>query len=90
MKIEQTLSFKSKIKKLHKNQLAEVEGAIRTICADPTLGVRKKGDLAEAYVHKFKIKTVLHLLAYRWYEEECLLRLLHLGTHENFYRDLKH
>lgn len=89
MKIKQTLSFKSKAKKLHKNQLKELEIAIKAICAEPTIGVKKKGDLAKLYVHKFKMNKALHLLGYEWSEEDDLLTLLEIGVHENFYRDLK-
>ena len=89
MKIQQTLSFKSKVKKLHNNQLKELESAIKTICENPKIGIKKKGDLAEVYVHKFKMNKLLHLLAYTWDNEENLLTLLQLGVHENFYRDLK-
>ena len=90
MKIQQTLSFKSKTKKLHKNQIKELETAIRDICIDPLIGTKKKGDLSEVYVYKFKMNKALHLLAYSWDDQESLLTLLQLGVHENFYRDLKH
>jgi hypothetical protein len=53
------------------------------------VGTKKKGDLAEVYVYKFKLNNSLHLLAYMWNEEEELMTLLQLGAHENFYRDLK-
>lgn len=89
MKIQQTLSFKSKAKKLHKNQVKELEIAIKAICENPTIGTKKKGDLSEVYVYKFKMNKSLHLLAYTWSKEESLLTLLQLGVHENFYRDLK-
>ena len=89
MKIEQTLSFQSKLKKLHKNQRLELETAIKTICKNPMVGTKKKGDLAEVYVYKFNLNNSLHLLAYMWNEEEELMTLLQLGAHENFYRDLK-
>lgn len=89
MNIKQTLSFKSKVKKLHKNQLKELENAIKAICKDPTIGSKKKGDLAEVYVYKFKMNKLLHLLAYTWSDADDLLTLLQLGVHENFYRDLK-
>lgn len=89
MKIQQTLSFKSKVKKLHKNQLMELEGAVNTISQNPMVGIKKKGALAEVYVYKFKIKKELYLLAYTWDAEKYLLTLLQLGVHKNFYRDLK-
>jgi len=89
MIIQQTLSFKSKVKKLHTNHLKELEVAIKTICDNPTLGTKKKGDLSEVYVYKFKMNKLLHLLAYTWSDKDDSLTLLQLGVHENFYRDLK-
>lgn len=89
MKVQQTLSFKSKAKKFHKNQLNALESAIKVICKNPVIGVKKKGDLSEVYVYKFKINNEFYLLAYTWNNAESLLTLLQLGVHENFYRDLK-
>ena len=89
MRIQQTLIFKSNAKKLHKNQLKDLEFAIKTICENPLIGTKKKGDLSEVYVHKFKMNKSLHLLAYTWSEDADLLTLLQLGVHENFYQDLK-
>jgi mRNA-degrading endonuclease RelE of RelBE toxin-antitoxin system len=89
MNIEQTLVFKSKTKKLHKNQLKELECVIKKICEDPLIGTKKKGDLAHVYVYKFKMNKNLQLLAYAWNEADSLLTLLQLGVHENFYRDIK-
>jgi len=60
---------------------------IRLILENPDIGDEKKGDLSEIYVHKFKIKTIQYLLAYRCNEEQ--LELLMIGPHQNYYRDLK-
>lgn len=89
MKIQQTLSFKSKAKKLNKNQIIDLEESVKIICENPLIGAKKKGDLAEVYVYKFKMNKTLYLLAYTWDEDEDLLTLLKIGVHENFYRDLK-
>ena len=40
-------------------------------------------------VYKFKMVKQLTLLAYKFVEDEIQLVLLDLGSHENFYRDLK-
>ena len=47
----------------------------------------KKGDLKGVFVHKFKLKTNLYLLAYRKAVKD--LELVMVGSHENYYRDLK-
>ncbi len=39
------------------------------------------------FVHKFKIKTIEYLLAYRIIGKD--LELIMIGPHENYYRDLK-
>lgn len=57
------------------------------ILENPTIGERKRGDLADVYFHKFKIKTNLFLLAYTFDPETRTLILIE--SHENFYRDLK-
>ena len=89
MEILQTRSFKNQIKKLHKKQLSEVHEAIKTIMHDPLIGDMKKGDLGGVRVYKFKMANQLTLLAYEFEEDVLRLVLLALGSHENFYRDLK-
>jgi mRNA-degrading endonuclease RelE of RelBE toxin-antitoxin system len=80
-------SFKRFYKKLHNNEKAVVNDAIRDIVKNPKVGQEKKGDLSGVFVYKFKIHHQEMLLAYEWNTSERLL--LALGTHENFYRDLK-
>ena len=60
---------------------------IRRIVDDPSVGEEKKGDLRGVFVHKFKLKTIQYLLAYRKVGED--LELLMIGPHENYYRVLK-
>jgi mRNA interferase RelE/StbE len=64
-----------------------LDDQIRLIVEDPDIGEEKKGDLSEVYVHKFQIKAVQYLLAYRFNEEQ--LELIMIGPHQNYYRDLK-
>ena len=56
---------------------------------DPSLGEMKVGDLVGIRVYKFKMVKQLTLLAYTFEEDIITLTLLALGSHENFYRDLK-
>lgn len=86
-KILQMPPFKRAYKKLHGQQKIKVDEAIEMIVAKPELGQQKKGDLAGVWVYKFKVKQQEYLLAYEW--DPKLRMLLLLGTHENFYRDLK-
>lgn len=86
--IIQANGFRRAYKRLHPNQKADVDDAIASITADPTLGEAKKGDLAGVHVYKFQCVDKLFLLAYEYDPATRLLLLV--GTHENFYRELKH
>lgn len=89
MEILQTPRFKKQVKKLHKKQRQELDDAIKTVAKDPSVGEMKKGDLNGVYVYKFKMAKQLTLLAYEFYESELQLIMLAIGSHENFYRDMK-
>lgn len=85
--VQQSAMFNRAYKRLHANQKADVDDAVAAIVRDPTLGAAKKGDLAGVFVYKFKCRGQLTLLAYEYNPNTRLLLLL--GSHENFYRDLK-
>ena len=85
----QTPSFKKTVKKLKLNQKKELDAAIKVLMAKPTLGEIKKGDLAFLRVYKFKMNKQLTLLGYSYNDGALTLELMTLGTHENFYRDVK-
>ncbi|MBR9910793.1 MAG: type II toxin-antitoxin system RelE/ParE family toxin [Gammaproteobacteria bacterium] len=85
----QTPSFKKAVKKLKPNQKKELDTVIKELMAKPTLGEQKKGDLSFLRVHKFKMNKQLTLLGYSFNDGTLALELLALGSHENFYRDLK-
>jgi mRNA-degrading endonuclease RelE of RelBE toxin-antitoxin system len=89
MNIVQTRSFEKVVKKLHANQKLDLDLAIKSIAENPNLGEEKVGDLAKVRVHKFKMVKQLMLLAYQCEDQTVTLILLALGSHENFYRDLK-
>lgn len=89
MRVVQTNEFARVARKLPKQQKTELDDAIRTIMADPEAGELKVGDLAGVRVYKFKINKQLTLLGYEYDGETVTLYLLKLGSHENFYRDLK-
>lgn len=87
MNLEQTSLFKRNYKKLHEKQKSRVKEEIGKILADPTIGEEKKQDLAGVFVHKFTMTNQLYLLAYSY--DPITMKLIMLGVHENFYRDLK-
>jgi mRNA-degrading endonuclease RelE of RelBE toxin-antitoxin system len=87
LKIKTTPTFAKVVKKLHDKDKKTVDDAVREILAKPTIGEPKKGDLSGVSVYKFKIKKQEILLSYHVGPDELLL--IALGTHENFYRDMK-
>lgn len=88
MRILVTPTFERAVKKLHKQQKVALDEAIRTIASQPEAGETKVGDLDGVQVYKFRMGGLLCLLAYRALDKNTL-KLLMLGPHENFYRDLK-
>ncbi len=61
--------------------------AVREVVANPEIGEQKKGDLSGVFVYKFLLNRQQMLLAYEWDPRTRVLLLL--GSHENFYRDLR-
>lgn len=88
MRILVTPTFERTVKKLHKSQKSALDEAVRTVASQPDAGETKVGDLAGVQVYKFRMGSVLCLLAYRVLDKNTL-KLLMVGPHENFYRDLK-
>ena len=88
MRILVTPTFVRAVKKLHRQQKTALDEAVRTIASQPETGETKVGDLAGVQVYKFRMGNLLCLLAYRVLEENTL-KLLMVGPHENFYRELK-
>lgn len=87
--VRQTRRFARAYKKLHDNIIVDINAAITEISKDPSIGEKKKGDLAELWVYKFKCSGQLYLLGYTRDDVIRLVYLEAIGTHENFYRDLK-
>lgn len=88
MRILVTPTFQRTVKKLHPQQKTVLDEAVRKVATNPGIGETKLGDLAGVQVYKFRIDGRLTLLAYRVINPETL-KLLMVGPHENFYRDLK-
>lgn len=88
MQILVTPSFERAIKKLHANQKKSLDKAVKAIALEPEIGDPKVGDLEGIFVLKFKLLDQQWLLAYREISAKKL-KLLLIGPHENFYRELK-
>lgn len=92
LRILDTPSFNRVVKKLHARDKKDLDAAIRAIATNPAIGEEKKGDLLGIFVYKFKLNKQEMLLAYRLqpnkFKPEELV-LLSLGSHENFYSNIK-
>jgi mRNA-degrading endonuclease RelE of RelBE toxin-antitoxin system len=87
-----TPTFAKAVKKLHAKDKAAVDKAVQAVANNPALGDEKKGDLAGIFVYKFKLNKQEVLLAYQLRPDKFAptsVRLFSLGSHENFYTDLK-
>ncbi len=87
MKIYQSRLFEKKVKKMTKTEKEALDREVRNIAENINIDEEKKGDLKGVFVRKFKINTNLYLLAYRKCGAD--LELVMIGSHENYYRDLK-
>ncbi len=72
-KIIQSPLFESQKKKLHKNQIIDLDAAVRAIVQNPELGSEKAGDLKGVQVYKFNSVNSLVLLAYEISENTLFL-----------------
>jgi mRNA-degrading endonuclease RelE of RelBE toxin-antitoxin system len=92
--------FKDFVKKQHKPTQLAIEDAVEDICDNPSIGKEKEGDLKGIWVYKFKHQKQQYLIAYlppTKEEQEAdgvqvellVIDFYQVGSHENFYRDLK-
>lgn len=84
--IIQSPLFASQKKKLNKNQIKNLDEAVRAIAQNPELGSGKAGDLSGVQVYKFNSVLSLILLAYEI--NKSTLFLYSFGSHQNFYKEL--
>jgi len=86
VQILQSGLFRKKVRKFGEQEKRILDSQIRKILKDPSIGQKKRGDLKDVFVHKFKIKATQYLLSYRVVGDH--LELITIGPHENYYRDL--
>ena len=94
MRIQQNYRkpFVQFVKKQSKPFQAAIEDEILRISENPEVGKLKVGDLTGIRVYKFKFNQQEYLIAYSHHAKtvELLLIDFHkIGTHENFYTELK-
>jgi hypothetical protein len=79
--------FKKFVKKQTRPLQLAVEDETEKIAKNPVIGETKLGNLQGIQVHKFKFQRQNFLIAYRVTGPDIFF--YSIGTHENFYRDLK-
>ena len=84
IEVLQTPMFVKRKKKLYKDQIKDLDKAIKEIIKNPEIGTQKKGNLSDVWVYKFKMVKQENLLAYQWDSKTRIL--VALGIHENFYK----
>ena len=87
--------FAQYVKKAHKPLQLAIEDAVELVCDSPEIGELKVGDLAGIRVYKFRFNRQEYLVAYRPPGKDLPLEFLiidfyQVGSHENFYEELKH
>ena len=85
----QTRRFARQYKKLNDKIAKDVDGAVVIVSNTPSIGERKKADLAALLVYKFKSNGQLYVLGYSLDDGLRLIYLEAIGSHEKFYRDIK-
>ena len=79
--------FKKFVKKQSRAFQLKIEDEAEGVINNPDIGEAKKGDLTGFRVHKFNFQRQGYLIAYK--EESNTIIFHMIGTHENFYRELK-
>lgn len=87
VEIIQSSVFTKQKKKLNSRQMNDLDAAVRMIFSNPAVGEMKIGDLSGVQVYKYRSENQQMLLAYE--ANGRMLFLYALGSHQNFYRDLK-
>ena len=82
--VRQTKRFARTYKKLHDNMIGYGNSAIAEGAKNPDIGDKKKGDLSELWVHKFRCQGQLYRLGYSRDDGVRLVWLKALGSQEIF------
>ncbi len=77
------------LKRLDKPMIHAVLSALETIAENPHAGEPLHGDLSHLKKWSFTHMGVGYRIAYRIYEERVKVAIIHIGTRENFYDELK-
>lgn len=87
MKVIQSCSFEKRVKRFRKHHKKISDKQIQGTLDNPAVDQEKEGGLRGVLIHKFKIQTIEYLLYDRFVGDAP--ELFMIGSHENYYRDLK-
>jgi mRNA-degrading endonuclease RelE of RelBE toxin-antitoxin system len=78
------------LKKLKEKKLKEqfINVIYNDIAKNPDKGIQKQGNLSEIYIWELRYDKTDYRIAYI-IEEKNIVPILLVGSHENFYRELK-
>ena len=79
--------FKKFVKKQTRSFQLVIEDEVEAVIQNPLAGEGKKGDLTGFRIHNFSYLGQKFLLSYVIQTEK--IRFFTIGSHENFYRELK-
>ncbi len=82
-----TPAFRRFVKKQFLPLQLAIQDEVDVISDNPGTGEEKKGDLTGFRVHKFRFHKQEYLIAYKAASDNLVFVMI--GTHENFYRNLK-
>jgi mRNA-degrading endonuclease RelE of RelBE toxin-antitoxin system len=87
-------AFAQFVKKASKPLQLTIEIKVEEVCDNPRLGQQKLGDLHGVFVYKFRFNRQEYLMAYRFdhfaaEKEITWVEFCQIGSHENFYTQLK-
>lgn len=79
------------LKKIKNKQLKQkfIDKIYNDIAITPYSGTAKKGDLVGIYAVGFNYAKVSYRIAYKIDQDEVIVIILLIGSHENFYQKLK-
>jgi len=82
-------SVKKDLKKLDKPTIKKVINLLNSLSENPFQGASLSGDFSELLKLEFRQQKVHYRIAYRVVKEKIEVYVLHIGTRENFYAELK-
>lgn len=82
-------SPKKFIKKSTSQIKEEIEKCLEDIAKDPNSCKPLTGKFKEVLKYPLQFNGVNYRIAFEIYEEEKLVGIIHIGTRENFYKELK-